>query len=271
MQDCKEVETSRETLCAVNARKAELESMIKELEQKIAEAPEGGLRVLKRNKSFQYYWRKKPQDKNGVFIPKREIAIATKLAQRDYNQLVLQIAKEELSIINSYESMLINESVEKAIERFNDGRKRLLEPISISDKEYVDLWQDEEYEHFGFDDTNEYYSVNGLRVRSKSEVIIANLLEHYEIPYKYEYPLTMGKSLTRPDFICLNVRARKEYVWEHFGMMDDPEYANKNIKKISIYEQNGYHAGNNMILTFESSQVPLNSNIIKDKIEQYLL
>ena len=54
-------------------------------------------------------------------------------------------------------------------------------------------------------------------------------------------------------------------------MMDDPEYANKNIKKISLYEQNGYHAGDNMILTFESSQVPLNSNIIKDKIEQYLL
>ena len=62
-------------------------------------------------------------------------------------------------------------------------------------------------------------------------------------------------------------------LWKTYldGMMDDPEYANKNIKKISIYEQNGYHAGNNMILTFESSQVPLSSNIIKDKIEQYLL
>ena len=51
----------------------------------------------------------------------------------------------------------------------------------------------------------------------------------------------------------------------------DEEEANKNIKKITIYEQNGYMAGDNMILTFESSQVPLDSRVIKTKIEKYLL
>ncbi len=271
MQDCKEVETSRAVSCAIIARKDELENLIAKLEKKISSAPKGGLRVLKRKNSFQYYWRKKPQDINGTYIPKREIATASKIAQRDYNQRVVDIAKMELSIITTYEKLIISESIETTIEHFNDGRKRLIQPISISDRLYIDLWRDEEYERFGFDDTNEYYSVNGVRVRSKSEVIIANLLEYYGIPYKYEYPLSLGKNPIRPDFICLNARTRKEYVWEHFGMMDDPDYANKNIKKISLYEQNGYHAGNNMILTFESSQVPLGSNIIKDKIEQYLL
>ncbi len=271
MQDYKEVETSRSVARAVKVRKDVLEKMAKKLEQKISVAPQGGLRVLKRKNAFQYYWRKKPQDANGIYIPKSEIDKASKLAQRDYDQHVLNIVKQELSLISSYESLLKNESIEAAIDHFNDGRKRLIKPSSIPDNIYIDLWQSEEYERFGFDDINEYYSLNGVRVRSKSEVIIANLLEHYGIPYKYEYPLNLDKSVTRPDFICLNVRTRQEYVWEHFGMMDDPEYANKNIKKISLYEQSGYHAGSNMILTFESSQVPLNSNIIKDKIEQYLI
>lgn len=271
MLGSKEVETSRRVGVAIKDRKVELERIVKKLEQKVSLAPKGGLRVLKRKNSFQYYWRKKPQDVNGTYIPKSKIEIANKLAQRDYEQKVLSIAKKELDIINSYESLIGNESIQAAVEQYNNGRKRLIKPISIPDKQYADMWQDVKYERFGFDEENEYYSINGIRVRSKSEVIIANLLEHYDIPYKYEYPLTFERSVTRPDFICLNVRTRKEYVWEHFGMMDDMEYANKNIKKISFYEQNGYYAGNNMILTFESSQVPLNSNIIKNKIEQYLL
>ena len=27
------------------------------------------------------------------------------------------------------------------------------------------------------------------------------------------------------DFICLNLRTRQEFIWEHFGMMNDAEYA----------------------------------------------
>ncbi|WP_026651546.1 hypothetical protein [Butyrivibrio proteoclasticus] len=178
MIDSKEVETSRAVCSAIKEHKIELERIIKKLEQGVLVAPKGGLRVLRRKNSFQYYWRKKSQDVNGIYIPKSEMKTAIKLAQRDYDQKVLVIAKEELSIISSYESLIRSKPIENVIEQFNEGRRCLINPIVISDK---------------------------------------------------------------------------------------------NIKKISLYEQSGYHAGNNMILTFESSQVPLNSNIIKNKIEQYLM
>jgi hypothetical protein len=54
-------------------------------------------------------------------------------------------------------------------------------------------------------------------------------------------------------------------------MMDNIAYANKNIAKIQTYEQNGFLAGKNMIMTFESSLTPLGSSSIKNKIEEYLL
>ena len=58
----------------------------------------------------------------------------------------------------------------------------------------------------GRDVTAEFYSNSGVRVRSKSELIIANMLEKYGIPYRYEYPLLLnGNDLVRPDFLCLNI------------------------------------------------------------------
>ena len=98
------------------------------------------------------------------------------------------------------------------------------------------------------------------------------MLEYYEIPYKYECPLYLeGAGIVRPDFTCLNVVRRREMVWEHLGMMDNIAYANKNTQKISHYEENGFVVGENMILTFETSGVPISTHIIRMKIEQNLL
>ena len=54
-------------------------------------------------------------------------------------------------------------------------------------------------------------------------------------------------------------------------MMDNIAYANKNIAKIEAYEQSGYYPGKKLIMTFETSQHALSSNIIKAMIEQYLM
>ena len=53
--------------------------------------------------------------------------------------------------------------------------------------------------------------------------------------------------------------------------MDNIAYSNKNINKINIYEQNGFIAGKNMIMTFESSANVLNTNMIMVKIKEYLI
>ena len=38
-----------------------------------------------------------------------------------------------------------------------------------------------------------------------------------------------------PDFYCLNLRTRQEFAWEHFGMMDDPDYASTTAEKLRLY------------------------------------
>ena len=82
-----------------------------------------------------------------------------------------------------------------------------------------------------------YETERGDVVRSKSEVIIANILyqnrEH--ILYKYERPLEIvengRKKTIYPDFTIINKNTGKITYWEHAGRMDDPYYANDFVKK----------------------------------------
>ena len=117
-----------------------------------------------------------------------------------------------------------------------------------------------------------FYTDKGERVRSKSEVLIANELYRHGIPYRYEYPVfNNGVIMAAPDFNCLNVRLRKEYYWEHLGMMGKEEYANRNTAKIEKYTLAKDFDETSLILTFETDRHPLNTKIIEQKIGTYLI
>ena len=50
------------------------------------------------------------------------------------------------------------------------------------------------------DDMSNYITDAGERVRSKSELVIANLLYKNNIPYMYECPLKINNNTVYPDF-----------------------------------------------------------------------
>ena len=161
--------------------------------------------------------------------------------------------------------------IDKIYTQMSKGRQLLISPIIDTDEIFVKKWESVSYEGLKFIDDCKFYSSKGLRVRSKSELIIANTLERCEIPYRYEYPTYLkGIGNVYPDFTCLNVNTRKEIIWEHFGMMDNFAYANKNIAKIQTYNQNGFFPGKNMIMTFETSQNAISSIIIQNMIKEFL-
>ena len=90
------------------------------------------------------------------------------------------------------------------------------------------------------------------------------------INYVYELPLRLkGYGTVKPDFTVLNKRTRQEYVWEHFGMMDDSIYVKNAIKKIEQYGKSGYVQGRNFIATFESKDAPLNTVTINRVIQDF--
>ena len=111
----------------------------------------------------------------------------------------------------------------------------------------------------------------GERVRSKSEKILADFFFRRNILYKYEKPLYLkGYGTVYPDFTFLSKRTGQEIFWEHEGMMDRQEYAKSAVRKIESYQKNEIYPGDRLILTFETEQSVLNSNIIERLVNKYL-
>ena len=164
------------------------------------------------------------------------------------------------------------EVCEQVYDNLSDIRKTFVDPIEIPEDEFVKRWLDESYDKKCFQEgAPEYYTEKGERVRSKTEILIANALVRNGIPYKYECPLYLkGYGRVHPDFTVLNVKERKIIFWEHLGMMDNPEYAENAVKKIEAYEKNHIFPGDNLILTYETMRHPVNSRILEAMIEKYL-
>lgn len=243
-----------------------------EKEKDIADAPEGTLRICNSRNRTQYYQRIDPTDFNGSYIGEKGFQTAKALAQKDYDRKVLQAIERELNAIQKYFSAYPEVDAEQIYEKLHKARQNLVNPIWEPEEEYVCKWESVSYQGKGFnDEAPEFYTMKEERVRSKSELIIADLLNREGIPYRYECPIYLkGHGRIYPDFTVLNVKKRKELYWEHLGMMDDSAYAEKALQKIATYERNGIFPGDKLILTYESKNMPINQKQIMGMIQQYL-
>ena len=249
----------------VDDRLAYLSKQREMLEHTLTKLPEGNLLVApgKSENSFRYYNRKSPQDKMGEYLGKKDEKLKSQLAQRKYVVATIKSMTEEIDKLMKIKSMKLKDSITDTYANMNSGVKKLISPIAFDDETYAKMWLSIPYEGLGFndDDTTEYYSNKGERMRSKSEVAIANSLQLHEIPYKYECPISRRNGeMIYPDFTILDVVKRRTVYWEHLGRMGDLSYVSKNLWKLEEYKKVGIYLGINLFITFESNSTPMGTN-----------
>lgn len=253
-------------------RRAQLKSALQAIRKQLQNQVKGELRISKGKYGPQYYYRKEASDKNGTYICKSRLPFIKKLAQQRYNR---QCEVPLQKAISQIEKTLHNlASLEGILAGYNldQVRKQLVETLILENEIYGQKWSSITYKSNPFFTENTIYqTARGEKVRSKSEVIIADTLFKLGIPYRYEYPVKLENYTAFPDFLCLNLRTRKEYLWEHLGKLDDIEYAAKATRKIADYEKANFFPGINMILTMETGQVPLTPQRVKKIINSYLI
>ena len=66
-------------------------------------------------------------------------------------------------------------------------------------------------------------------------------------------------------------RTRKVFYWEHLGMLDDAEYAEKAIKRVQSMEASGILSGKNLLITAETKQNPISIKSVNILIQEYLI
>ena len=80
----------------------------------------------------------------------------------------------------------------------------------------------------------------GENVRSKSEVIIANELHKLGVDYSYELAFIIQDGKVRyPDFTIEDAETGKLILWEHLGMLRDPNYRKRWENKLDWYHKEG--------------------------------
>ncbi len=90
-------------------------------------------------------------------------------------------------------------------------------------------------------------ALTGDMVRSKSELIIANLLHDRNIPFEYETLLRAPDgTMYLPDFTV--TWHGEQWFWEHWGMMSSESYQEHRDRKVAWY---GKHFPGRLLETFE--------------------
>ena len=236
-------------------------------------SPQGHLRIAQPGggRSTQFYHITNPKDFNGAYLPRAQISFIKKLAQKDYDLKLIKILQAQL---RAFDKLIASTDckIESLYSKLSLARQSLITPVTLTDEQYIEEWQKVSWQGLPFsDEAPDFITARGERVRSKSEVIIADTLYRLGIPYRYEYPLRLKSGQTfYPDFLCLNVRTRQEFLWEHLGMLDDANYLKKAVRKIKLYNDNNYFLGKNLLITMETQESPVNTRQIEELIKNYL-
>ncbi|MCR4841552.1 MAG: hypothetical protein K5848_08455 [Lachnospiraceae bacterium] len=242
-----------------------IEADIKKLKRMVP--ADARLHVAKHRNTFQYFMRTSGYEKTGTYIKKDNMEMAAKLAQIEFYEKLEPVLKKSVFNIDYITVSKLEELCESVMEKIHPAKRSFIKMPYISDSEYLRQWVNQDYVRMSFrEGTAELYTKNGLRVRSKSEVIISEILDDFGIPFLYEKPLQLGDEVVHPDFTLLDMTNRKEVYWEHFGMMDDIEYRNKALKKMGRYEENGYYQHCSTIWTFETQNNPINIMSLRNMV-----
>ena len=160
-------------------------------------------------------------------------------------------------------------------EAYNLKKYTSMEYSDIAQR-YTDLFETPkivEINHKYFEENLIHKTKNGIMVRSKSEVIIANMLYDNGIDdFLYEERLQLGDTYKLPDFTFKDAASGTLIIWEHLGMMGKTDYREAWEAKKKVYEANGFTEENgNLIITMDSLDGGIDSLEIQNKIDMYLL
>lgn len=299
----KEVVTPDRLLALAQAKAEELHNAITALVKRSKNAIEGRLRMARRKNSVHYFHVTESSPVQGVYISQSDFKTVRALCQKDYDESVLVELNRELRVVDNFIKMYRPEQLNTVYEKLASERKSFAEPVLLPDEEYASRWLAVKYSGKGMSaDAPLLETSRGERVRSKSEVIIADTLDRLKIPYRYEFPHQLkvrrnsrgrGDALCNPsgnkqdggsqhdssrrtvtfhpDFTCLNLRTRREFIWEHFGRMDDLEYIAETLGKFETYTANGIFPGETLIFTMETQERPLNPATVEALASKFLL
>jgi hypothetical protein len=208
------------------------------------------------------------------------------LARKEFNSKALKIFSNNIAALRRaidrqipFDPDQILQSMTKAYallpeEYFFDREKLIIaedldDDLLIKVKRHEAWWKKPYKEYWGYPEKKEKRTSRGQKVRSVSEMLIAEALYKYSIPFHYEEELEVDGKTFAPDFTFEGSDYRPFYL-DYFGMMDNAKYAKRNIIKLADYYDIGLIPGDNLIVVFDSKGI-MNAAVIEAIIKNEII
>lgn len=236
-----------------------------------------------RQKYKYCYGKELYKDENDKWIPEQKIAENLELAyaisvhkaqgsefdnvyivipERESHLLSMELLYTAITRAQRHVTLFVQNDI-GTLAKLGHLEKSAVRRINSSIFKFEPLPEDLLYIQNWYSSEKKLATLSEFLVRSKSEVIIANMLQTEEIPFKYEVPLYADDgTMYLPDF---TVTFKGEtFYWEHVGMLDKPSYKAHWEKKQKWYEK---HFPGQLLVTYEGKNLSKDAMaIIKEHV-----
>ena len=249
---------------------SKLKYLKRNYDERLASLPEGRV-SFKKEKGSNALRVRNGGAKSASTLTDRYISLhsaeAENYATKLYLEKVSAIVGRRLSALERVERDYDYDDPAGVLEKFPDEARHLVRRPLLTVEEKAMRWEKKSFDSnsMPFDPQHNYTTMKGERVRSRAEIIIANMLRLFEIPYRYEAALWIGERVVYPDFTIMNPQTGELFYLEYFGMMDNPDYAAKQFEKIKEYSNT--NLAENFIYVFEyGDKVSMDTEVIENLI-----
>lgn len=261
----------------ITKEEMEIEETLLDIYKKLYEKMPAGRLTTKRVKGRVYYYRVEKKSRKATYLPKENMKLILQLKQKRWLEESIKVLKENLHVqsqvlkkYNNYDGKSIQNRLSKS---YSDAMLEEYEKRHVTD---LEAWSQESYRRNPYHEEHLRYETSfGLRVRSKSELLIAELLYKYGIPFRYDAAVRVcgwdGIWKTYyADFIIM-LPTGEQILWEHMGLWGKEDYRKHAVGKLTDYFHHGYFMPNNLIITMDGPEGELDVTAMKRIIEGQLL
>lgn len=205
------------------------------------------------------------------YLNRKEQQLISRLIKKKNDETIVKCLEENIKLLEMMQTQyrgtewIFGDKVAENFEESMGKGFRLADYISFQDDKY----KKSSYEFRTSE--KKHITPGGIKVRSKAELIIATFLEMKGIEYTYEKVMIIDGKQFIPDFTIRRASDGKIIIWEHFGMMDDMEYYDRSMEKLSEYHYAGYLPYDNFIATFGERDTSMDMTKLETIVETMLM
>lgn len=249
-----------------NAILEDLRNMKRRMDRQLSSLDSFSAWKLKKNGTKQskhnYYDAILPGSKKGIYLGNELNEKVLNVKRYRYAKKAVEILETDIDVLESLITKYVSPDygninkrlpttyqTDLSADNSSEAFRTALPPEAI--KWMQDLKKEKEkYEPYKPEQLK-YEALDGTKMRSLGEVIIANFLLMAGIPFVYEVPMKINGELVLPDFRILSlIDLKTEIIVEHQGMIFTDEYPIKYIRSLRIYLQSDLVINRDLFFTF---------------------